>query len=261
MNNCLYIRYITNNLIYLLKLKTNINIFKKVSMKKIIIIFVLFLSFQSCYVLKKSDQFYGIETSTKKTVYLIDISGSMEGIDEGSIKDQVMREAADKTGNIVGKTIGGKLGSILGKQVTKQATKLGAVKRKLIPAIKGLSDGKSFVVYAYENKVKRQSNDLVIANNTSRTAANIFVENLRASGGTNTALGLKEALAVTGVQEIVLMSDGLPNGGPEKVLKEIKAINTKNIIIHTIAFGEDADRNFMKTLAEENGGVFVTSKI
>lgn len=63
------------------------------------------------------------------------------------------------------------------------------------------------------------------------------------------------------VQEIVLMSDGLPNSSPEAVLNEVRKANTKNIIIHSIAFGDDADLNFMKTLAEENNGNFITSKI
>ncbi len=211
--------------------------------------------------MKKSDQFFGIETSTNNTLYLIDISGSMEGIDEGSIKDQVMREAGNKAGNIVSNTIGGKIGSILGKQVTKQATKLGAVKRKLIPAIKGLPDGKKFAVFAYNNDVTKQTAELRIASNMSRTSANIFVENLKASGGTNTAKGLVEALSTPGVQEIVLMSDGLPNGGPQAVLEEIRRVNTNNVIIHTIAFGEDADHNFMRTLAQENNGTFITSKM
>ncbi len=233
-------------------------------MKKVIAIvsiFFLFLTFQSCYVMKKSDQFFGIETSTNNTLYLIDISGSMEGIDEGSIKDQVMREAGNKAGSAVSNAIGGKIGSILGKQVTKQATKLGAVKRKLIPAIKGLPDGKKFAVFAYNNDVTKQSVELRIASNMSRTSANIFVENLKAGGGTNTSVGLVEALSTPGVQEIVLMSDGLPNGGPEAVLEEIRRVNTNNIIIHTIAFGEDADHNFMRTLAQENNGTFITSKM
>ncbi|MCK8519976.1 VWA domain-containing protein [Aquimarina sp. D1M17] len=211
--------------------------------------------------MKKSDQFFGIETSTNNTLYLIDISGSMEGIDEGSIKDQVMREAGNKAGNVVSNAIGGKIGNILGKQVTKQATKLGAVKRKLIPAIKGLPDGKKFVVFAYNNDVTKQSLELRVANNMARTSANIFVENLKAGGGTNTAKGLAEALSTPGVQEIVLMSDGLPNGGPAAVLEEIRRINTNNVIIHTIAFGEDADHNFMRTLAQENNGTFITSKM
>ncbi len=233
-------------------------------MKKVIRILSVFLvisTFQSCYVVKKSDQFFGIETSTKNTLYLIDISGSMEGIDEGSIKDQVMREAGNKAGSAVSNAIGGKIGSILGKQVTKQATKLGAVKRKLIPAIKGLPDGKKFAVFAYNNDVTKQSVELRLASNMSRTSANIFVENLKAGGGTNTAGGLVEAISTPGVQEIVLMSDGLPNGGPEAVLEEIRKVNTNNIIIHTIAFGEDADHNFMRTLAQENNGIFITSKM
>ncbi len=233
-------------------------------MKKVISLlslFVMLSMFQSCYVMKKSDEFFGIETSTRNTLYLIDISGSMEGIDEGSIKDQVMREAGNKAGNVVSNAIGGKIGSILGRQVTKQATKLGAVKRKLIPAIKGLPDGKKFVVFAYNDDVKKQSIELRIANNMARTSSSIFVENLKAGGGTQTSLGLVEALSTPGVQEIVLMSDGLPNGGPAAVLEEIRNVNTNGIIIHTIAFGEDADHNFMRTLAQENNGTFITSKM
>ncbi len=229
--------------------------------KSILSLLLLLTMFQSCYVMKKSDQFFGIDTSNQNTLYLIDISGSMEGIDEGSVKDQVMREAGNKAGNVVSKTIGGKIGNILGKQVTKQATKLGAVKRKLIPAIKGLPDGKKFVVFAYNNSVTKQSAELRIATNTSRTSSNIFVENLKAGGGTNTLNGLLEALSTDGVEEIVLMSDGLPNGGPQAVLEEIRKVNTKGIIIHTIAFGEDADHNFMRTLAQENKGTFITSKM
>ncbi len=233
-------------------------------MKKVVSILSIcfvFSMFQSCYVMKKSNEFFGIETSTHNTLYLIDISGSMEGIDEGSIKDQVMRQVGNEAGNQVSNVIGGKIGSILGKQVTKQATKLGAVKRKLIPAIKGLPDGKKFAVFAYENQVTKQSTEFRVSSNMSRTSANIFVENLKASGGTNTLGGLLEALSFNQVQEIVLMSDGLPNGGPEAVLEEIRKVNTNNIIIHTIAFGEDADHNFMRTLAQENNGVFVTSKM
>lgn len=216
---------------------------------------------QSCYVAKKSDDFFGIETSTKNTLYLIDVSGSMEGIDEGSVKDQVVREVGNKAGNQVSKAIGGKIGSILGKQVTKEATKLGAVKRKLIPAIKGLPDGKKFLVFSFNNNVTKQATEFRVASNTTRTSSNIFVQNLKASGGTNTLEGLLEALSTADVQEIVLMSDGLPNSGPKAVLEEIKKVNTSNIIIHTIAFGEDADLDFMRTLAQENNGTFITSKM
>jgi len=210
---------------------------------------------------KKSDEFYEIETSNLNTLYLIDISGSMEGIDEGSIEDQVMREVGNTAGNQVSKVIGGKVGSLLGKQVTKEATKLGAVKRKLIPAIKGLPDGKKFLVYAFNNDVTKQSTEFRVADNMSRTSSNIFVKNLKANGGTNTLEGLLEALATNNVQEIILMSDGLPNSGPQAVLDEIRKVNTNNIIIHTIAFGEDADLDFMRTLAQENNGSFITSKI
>ncbi|WP_158845132.1 VWA domain-containing protein [Algibacter sp. L1A34] len=233
-------------------------------MKKTLTVFTLITIctlFQSCYVMKKSDDFYKIETSNLNTLYLIDVSGSMEGIDEGSVKDQVMREVGDTAGNQVSKIIGGKVGSLLGKQVSKEATKLGAVKRKLIPAIKGLPDGKKFIVFTFSNEVTKQSTEFRIADNMSRTSSNIFVKNLKAKGGTDTLKGLLEALSMNDVQEIVLMSDGLPNSGPEAVLEEIRKVNTNNVIIHTIAFGEDADLDFMRTLAQENNGTFITSKI
>ena len=216
---------------------------------------------QSCYVMKKSDDFYEIETSNLNTLYLIDVSGSMEGIDEGSVQDQVMREVGDTAGNQVSKVIGGKVGNLLGKQVSKEATKLGAVKRKLIPAIKGLPDGKKFLVYTFSNDVTKQAKEFKVADNMSRTSSNVFVKNLKAKGGTDTLQGLIEALATNEVQEIVLMSDGLPNGGPTVVLDEVRKANTNHIIIHTIAFGEDADLDFMRTLAQENNGTFVTSKM
>jgi len=168
------------------------------------IAFTLILS--SCYVAKRSDEFFGVKTSDKHTLYLIDISGSMEGIDEGSIKDQVAREAGNQAGKQVQKAIGGKVGSILGKQVTKQATKLGAVKRKLIPAIKGLPDGKQFAVFAFNDNVVKNSIEFTTASNGTRTTANFFVENLKAGGGTNTLEGLREALATNEVEEIILMS-------------------------------------------------------
>ena len=185
----------------------------------------------------------------------------MEGIDEGSIKDQITREVGNEAGNQVGKAIGGKVGGLIGKQVKKEATKLGAVKRNLIPAIKGLPDGKQFTVYAYNDKVTPYSNSFKIASNGTRTSANLFVKNLKAGGGTDTLEGLKEALATPGVEEIVLMSDGLPNGGPARVLEEVKNSNVNNVIIHTIAFGEDADHNFMRQLATDHGGTYTASKI
>jgi len=220
-----------------------------------------FTLLQSCYVAQKNDDFFGIETSNMNTLYLIDTSGSMEGIDEGSVKDQVMREAGNTAGNKVSEMVGGKIGSILGKQVTKEATKLGAVKRKLIPAIKGLPDGKKFVVYTFNNTVTKQATDFREANNTTRTSSNIYIQNLKAEGGTNTLEGLLEALTLQDVQEIVLMSDGLPNDNPQDILDEIKQINTNNVIIHAIAFGDDADHDFMSKLAEQNNGKFITSKM
>jgi hypothetical protein len=44
---------------------------------------------------------------------------------------------------------------------------------------------------------------------------------------------------------------------PDDILREVKAANElRKVVIHTIAIGE-FQKDFMRRIAEENGGVFV----
>ena len=63
------------------------------------------------------------------------------------------------------------------------------------------------------------------------------------------------------VDTIFFLSDGRPTVGefvdPDDILREVKSVNElRKVVIHTIAIGE-FQKDFMKRLAEENGGVFV----
>ena len=63
------------------------------------------------------------------------------------------------------------------------------------------------------------------------------------------------------VDTVFFLSDGRPTVGafvdPDDILREVKEANDlRKVIIHTIAIGE-FQKDFMKRLAEENGGIFV----
>jgi len=63
------------------------------------------------------------------------------------------------------------------------------------------------------------------------------------------------------VDTIFFLSDGSPTVGKvidqDEIRAEVKKANSvRKIVIHTIAIG-DFRKNFMKSLAKENGGVYV----
>ena len=91
-------------------------------------------------------------------------------------------------------------------------------------------------------------------------------------GKTNTYGALMSALHVTGpktadkdyevdVDTVFFLSDGRPTvgdfGDPDDILRELKNVNElRKVVIHTIAIGE-FQKDFMRRIADQNGGVFV----
>ena len=248
----------------------------------LIAIIITTITFQGCYSLKKSEDYYGIKTEEiKNVVFILDISGSMENIAEKNVKGEVINNAtnyaADKASSAVSKTIGGEAGNIAGnllnKKVKKSVTKLQKARKKLIPAIKGLSETTMFNVIVFENGVKVWRKKLVPATKTNKLEAQAYIEALKAGGGTNiydavkTAFdfagnGAKDSTITLNVETIFLLSDGAPSAGPVKnpndIRKDIKTWNPlQRIKIHSIGLGEDCDEEFMRGLAEDNGGIYV----
>ncbi|MCF6239811.1 MAG: VWA domain-containing protein [Bacteroidales bacterium] len=230
--------------------------------------------FSGCYMTKKSTEYYGIETGTSnKIVYVLDISGSMEGKAEKDLQGNIVSTAASKTGNFVGNKIGGQLGNLVKKQTNNQLTKLGKAKKELMPAIRGLSEDKWFTIIVFENRVKKWRKNLVQATSANKNLAIAYLENLHSGGGTNLSDALEEAFqlagsgatdanAELGVETIFLLSDGSPTAGKitntNQILEEIGKWNSaQRVKIHTIGLGEDCDKDFMKKIAEQNSGQFI----
>jgi len=79
------------------------------------------------------------------------------------------------------------------------------------------------------------------------------------------ALGVEKGKAASDytvpLDTIFFLSDGRPSHGdfvdPDDILREVRLANElRKVVIHTIAIGE-FQKEFMRQLAEESGGVFV----
>jgi uncharacterized protein with von Willebrand factor type A (vWA) domain len=212
---------------------------------------------------KKSESYYGIETgSSKKIVYVIDISGSMEGKAETDLKGNIISTAGSKVGSTVGNKVGGKVGNLISKQTNNQLTKLGKAKKELMPSIRGLTEDTYFTIIVFENNIKRFNKQLVQANSTNKNLAIAYLEKLESGGGTNMSDALEESFGIPDVQTLFVLSDGAPNAGKipnsNDILEALVNWNSvRKIKIHTIGLGEDCDKEFMKKMAADNGGQFI----
>ncbi len=234
--------------------------------------FVILLS--GCHLTKKSIDYYGVETtSTKKIVYVIDISGSMENKAETDLQGNLVAAVTDRTADVVGNFVGGPIGNILKQQTKDQLTKLGKIKKELIPSIRGLSEDSYFTIIIFEDKVKIWRKTPVKANSTNKNLAAAYITNLESGGATNISDALEKAFdlagagahdesAALGVETIFLLSDGSPTAGKTKKTDQIinqtdQWNSAKRIKIHTIGLGDDCDKEFMAELADKNNGEFI----
>ena len=217
---------------------------------------------------RKGAEFLGVETKSKKIMFIIDTSGSMEDL----IVDK------DRYRN----------------QHYPGFRKIDIVKEELARTIQTLPATTDFAIVTFATKVKPwKKGQLIQANPINKAAAIEFARGLEPIGGhskedlasaglgsaaalgegqTNTfgALifglgtpqrGVVEKGAGSEVDTVFFLSDGKPTTGDlvdtDEVLAAVKDANSqKKLILHVLAIG-DFEKGFMKRLAEENGGVFV----
>lgn len=214
-----------------------------------------------------STAYHGIETPSRQVLFIIDVSGSMENL--------VVETERFEDGDY------------------PSMARIDIVKTELQRTIEGLEPYVEINILAFATKVKSWKKGLVKCNVLNKKSAVDWVGRLEALGGTskedlaragltgsanleagktNTYGVLMKALEVAGrgshdkaydvaVDTIFFLSDGRPTTGelidPDDILREVKTANQlRKVVIHTIAIGE-FQKEFMKVLATENGGVFV----
>ncbi len=215
-------------------------------------------------------EYHGIETPSRSMLFVIDVSGSMEA--------EVVEKERFSDGNY------------------PSYQRIDIVKTELARTIERLESYVQFNVISFATKIDPwKKGKLVPANVLNKSSVKDWIKGLVAIGGaskedlasvgltgtanlemgkTNTygaimaALGVDQSKISTGgkdyrtdVDTIFFLSDGRPTVGdfvdPADILREIRNANElRKIVIHTIAIGE-FQKDFMRAMAEQNGGVFV----
>jgi Mg-chelatase subunit ChlD len=188
--------------------------------------------------------FFGIETKSRRLVYVIDVSGSMN-------------EPVEKDSKV---------------------TRADRAKDELVRTIRALEDGASFNIIFFAAEVHTWQKEMATASSETRRSAEEFIVKMNVGGGTNAHDALDRAFLladeVTGkkrgpdgtgdakVDTIVFLSDGKPSRGRITATDALRAAvrewnKTRKITIHCVAFGKDSDVDFLKGMAEDSGGTFL----
>jgi len=213
--------------------------------------------------------YHGVETPSRRVIFVIDVSGSMEN----EVTERERFEEGDYP----------------------SFSRIDIVKTELARTIENLESYVEFNVLPFATEVRRWKRGLVRANVLNKSSAIDFVKRLEPIGGpskeglarvglvgsanleagrTNTYGALAAALGIEAskkrgskkayqvdVDTLFFLSDGKPTDGafvnPDDILREIREANElRKVVIHTIALGQ-FQKSFMERLAKENGGVFV----
>lgn len=201
----------------------------------------------------KTDPFsyYGIKTYSDKVCFILDISDSMnDDAEETELPDNGI---PNRTGNL--------------------RPKIQVARDHLAQAIVDLPEDATFNIIVYNKYVKAWKPKLVKASRRNKNDALAFVLEMKATESTNIFEALELALQLAGpsltdryyaspLDTIFFLTDGKATEGrlqePVDILAEVKRMNkVGKITIHSIGVGYLHDKQFLRTLAEQNGGTYV----
>ncbi len=133
-------------------------------------------------------------------------------------------------------------------------------------AMAGLRPDETFDIIAFSNDVYPFAPDLVPATPGMVHEASVFLDTMQPNDGTNTQAGMTAALSIPGVNEIVLLTDGVPGTGitdTDSLAEYIRHRNKNHVRISCVGMvGTDqdgVDRTFEATdllqrIAHDSGG-------
>ena len=212
---------------------------------------------------KKADEginYYGIETVSRRIVFLIDVSGSMN--------EAINDKPTDVTGE---------------EEEVYRGLKIYIAKKMLKQAIRNLGEESFFNIVIFNHEIKTFAPTALQATQANKNKAFLAINDLEAVGATFTYGALEKTFQMAGrgvtdksydpgVDTIFVLSDGAPTDSddtaaksmdPEKVLAATREWNQlKRIVIHTIAIDPRVGKGgrgfikFMKKLAHQNKGTY-----
>lgn len=209
--------------------------------------------------------FFGLKVTSKKIVFVLDISGSMLDPSEPP-------PDAKKPDNVVS----GKNGPPPDPwEPGMSGSKIEVLKHEFARTIKKLDEKVTFNIIVFSDNFLIWKEKMQSATPAVKQEAIEFVKKQAAQGQTNTGDALERAFELAGqglndksyaalVDTIYLMSDGSPNAGKypnaDAIKRKVEEWNKlSKVIIHTIGLGNPNNYNptFLQQLAGMTGGTFV----
>lgn len=139
--------------------------------------------------------------------------------------------------------------------------KIAQVQTALRHAVAGLRAGDRFNVISFATEASRFRDGLVDATDESREAARVYIDALRARGGTNIEeairFGLADLQGGDRLGMLVLLTDGEPTIGvvsPAEILKTVKEKNPSRRRIFVFGVGTDLNAKLLDAVAREGRG-------
>ncbi|CAC5406707.1 unnamed protein product [Mytilus coruscus] len=145
-------------------------------------------------------------------------------------------------------------------------TKIRQQKSAMIRILKDLFEGDRFNIMLFNDKNRLWQQTLLSANNKNKQKALQYVKKMSEGGGTNINGAILSGIrflnsipseGTTGNRRkiVVFLTDGLGSKGVDTVLYNIDRENIKGLPIYSLAFGNNADYEFVKKVAVKNKGV------
>lgn len=197
--------------------------------------------------------FYGISTQSKRILFVLDISRSMQDA-AGAKPAAPVRRKKDPY------------------PAPRGSSKLDVAKWQLHRAVHALPKDAVFNIVVYSESYKVWTDEMTAASKGNKKKAHKFVDQINGNGVTNIGDSLDKAFELAGVgaakrkelalDTVFLLSDGDPNRGRisdlNALLRDFVARNRlTRLVVHTVGIGEAAGSSFLKELAKRTGGQYV----
>jgi hypothetical protein len=199
-------------------------------------------------------QFFGVPLDgAQDVVFVLDRSGSMEGIVTGGVNGQQLGMSETKSF-----VLGLGLDVLNGATGNHVPTKLEAAKAELIRTLRAMPDGTRFNVIWFDDEISALEHRMLILAPGTRQRVERFISRIK-SGDSTAAVPALELAYRMGARRVVLLSDGLANSGGDggDLLDHARVQMQRGVRFDTVGLGFDQDAKLMQQLASESGGLAI----
>jgi hypothetical protein len=216
--------------------------------------------------------FYGVPIKSDRVLFIIDISGSMKKPTKNDNPKERWKPPPSVTGR-------GRPPPPPPPEEILSGPKIDVAKHELKKAIQKLPKEWTFNIICFNHGASHWQPGMMKASEKNKESAYAWIRSLKASGSTYIDGALRMGFQIAGlvnydkrypdihVDTIVLLSDGAPTDNtlpvsklmdPEVILQHVRDWNKdKAVVIHCIGVDMVTSIEFLKKLAEENGGTYV----